>query len=1263
MISSAATANAGSATWVDAGTDGGGLGSPGIRRALIRFDLGAIPAGATITSAVLRLKMTKVPGFGQGADSSMALHRVNAAWTEGNKTGANGAAASAGEATWNSRMHNTATWTAPGGLSDVQVQASATTPVGSTAGVTYNWGGAGVLADVQLWLANPAQNFGWMLKSTSEGTARTVRGFGSREAGPDAGMLEIGYTEASPGSNLPPVVFITSPTNGASLVTPLVLTLAAEANDPDGSVTNVQFLRGTDVVAQATSAPYSVNLVTYPGSYEFTAIATDNRGASTTSSNISITVSSVAITNPIAARIPKGNLTIELRTVADGMASPIGMAVPNDGSGRMFVYDQNGLIHIVSGGGRWPTPLLDIRNRLVLLGAYDERGLLGMALHPGFSTNQLLYTYTSEPEAGTSDFLSGLATNNHHSVISEWKISAANSNAVDMASRREILRIDQPQSNHNGGAMHFGPDGLLYITLGDGGQANDVAPGHVPGGNAQSLDRIWGKVIRIDVNGTNAANGKYGIPVANAFVGTNGLDEIYAYGLRNPFSFSFDRQTGLLYLADVGQNRVEEINVITNGGNYGWNLREATYWFDPAAGAVVTAPVRPAPDNLIDPIAQYDHDDGLAVIGGYVYRGTAIPAMAGRYLFGDWGAFNAPSGRLYYLDETNGVNEVRLGLDDRQLGQWIKGFGQDLDGELYVLTTRWLGPSGNTGKLLKVVPTGPEITMSGIQVAGTNVFLDWDGGDGPFAIQKKTDLSEMLWKNEIVVSRPTAGVPARSRSGFFRVHEAGHVPMIPFTAYLTAAGERPTNNSPGTGFGVFVLEGNSLSFNIRYSGLTGEARNGHIHGPVDTTTNAPVLIDLAPYNGGAWGSNGTLSGVVTLNDLQKSHLLAGRTYVNLHTLLFPGGEIRGQIAPVNFQVELNAANSGPSVTSTGWGLGNLTLVGNELTMNVTYRGLTGEARQAHIHGPANPDQSAGVLVDLAPVNGGGFGASGIFSGTVTLTPQQLSWVIDGRTYINIHTPLYGGGEIRGQIVPQSSAVPLTAVVSGLAERPTPLTNNASGSASFSLEGHWLSFNVEYSGLSGAGIGAHIHGPTNTTGSAPVMVNLEPFAGGPLGTNGTLSGKVLLTTTQRNAVLNGLTYVNIHTPSNPGGELRGAIAPVAMTATLSGNNERPAPTVTPGNGSGTFALVRNRLAAAVTYSQLLSSATASHIHGPAGFTGSAGVIQDLASLNAPGYGSAGSLNGIVQLSIPTMLNVIDGQTYVNFHTTNYTAGEIRGQIMR
>ncbi len=332
-------------------------------------------------------------------------------------------------------------------------------------------------------------------------------------------------------------------------------------------------------------------------------------------------------------------------------------------------------------------------------------------------------------------------------------------------------------------------------------------------------------------------------------------------------------------------------------------------------------------------------------------------------------------------------------------------------------------------------------------------------------------------------------------------------------------------------------------------------------------------------------------------------------------------------------------------------------------MNVTYDGLTGVPTMAHIHGPAAPGQNAGVLVDLAPFNGGSFGTSGMFSGTAMLTPSQLAALLDGLTYINIHTPGYGAGEIRGQIVAQATAVPFSALLSGLAERPTPLTNSATGTGSFSLEGHLLTFNIQYNGLSAAASGAHIHGPANTTASSGVLVDLAPFNGGAFGTSGTTSGSVLLNTAQRNAVLSGLTYLNFHTANNPSGELRGQIAPVAMTATLSGNNERTTPVSTPGAGSGTFALIRNQLALAVTYQGLLSSATASHIHGPAGFTGNGSVLVDVAPFNGGGFDAAGQLSGIAELPYAALLNVIDGQTYVNFHTTNNPSGEIRGHLMR
>ena len=896
--SAAANSNAGGLDWFDAGTDGGNLGSLGVRRGLLRFDLGAIPVNATITSAELRLRITKVPGFGQGVDSTMSLYRMNAGWTEGTKVGPNGALASAGETTWNQREQGSSQWTSPGAAADAEAAESASASVGQALNSTQTWSGPGMVNDVQFWLANPGQNFGWLMRSQNETSLRTVRGFGSREGGAaGAPILIVNYT-VDDATNQPPTITITSPASQSTFTNGAPITITAEAGDANGSVTNVSFFAGEELLGSAGAAPYSISAELFPGNYILTAQAADDQGATTISEGVSITVSSQTIQNPIAARIPKSSVIVELQTVADGIASPLGMAVPEDGSGRMFVFDQDGRVYVLGPDGtRLPAPLLDLNSRLVLLGAYDERGLLGFALHPDFAQNQLLYTYTSEPVDGAADFQTGV-TNNHQSVVAEWRVSGSDSNVVDVSTRREVLRIDQPQSNHNGGAMHFGPDGFLYIALGDGGAANDVAAGHVPGGNAQDINRIWGKLLRIDVAGTNSANGAYGIPQDNPFVGQEGLDEIFAYGLRNPFSFSFDKDTGDLYMPDVGQNRIEEINIITKGGNYGWNVREGNFWFDPSAGAVVTAPVRPPPTNMIDPIAVYDHDDGLAVIGGYVYRGASIPALTGTYVFGDWGSFSTPSGRLYFLDETNGVQELRIGIEDRPLGLWLKGFGQGPDGEMYLFTTRWLGPSGNTGRMLKIVPAPAPPMLTGITRANeTDLSVSWSGGGAPFALQKKTSLDDASWNNSMVVVDRTANVMADSPAGFFRVADAAHVPPIPLTVNMSGAAEHPANSSTGSGMGIFALAGNSLTFNIHYRGLSGAAMAGHIHGPVNTTTNAGVMIDLAPFNGGAWNTNGTVSGVLVLTDTQKAHLLAGHTYVNIHTPDFPGGEIAGKLPP------------------------------------------------------------------------------------------------------------------------------------------------------------------------------------------------------------------------------------------------------------------------------------------------------------------------------------------------------------------------------
>jgi glucose/arabinose dehydrogenase len=424
------------------------------------------------------------------------------------------------------------------------------------------------------------------------------------------------------------------------------------------------------------------------------------------------------LTNPLP-NIPTGTVRIDLETVVDGLVSPLGVVPATDATGRLFVYDQSGTVRIIQANGLLAaTPFLDVSARLVPLGAfgpgsYDERGLLGFALHPSFASNGKVYTYTSEPLSGTADFTTPVpATMDHQSVIAEWKVSTGDPNAIDTSTRRELLRIDKPQFNHNAGTLRFGPDGFLYFGLGDGGNGDDEGPGHLPiTGNAQDTGNVYGKIHRVDVDGSNSANGHYGIPASNPFVGGPGLDEIWAYGLRNPYAFSFDTGTGDLLLGDAGQNQVEEIDLITSGGNYGWRYKEGSFFFVPngaSPGYVSNTPPGPVPGGLTDPIAEYDHDEGVVVIGGFVYRGSAVPALAGRYVTGDFSqGFVAPAGRLFYRDPAvpmTHLAELQLGDPVRPLGLFLKGFGQDLAGEVYVLGSTDLGPFGTSGRVLKILP-------------------------------------------------------------------------------------------------------------------------------------------------------------------------------------------------------------------------------------------------------------------------------------------------------------------------------------------------------------------------------------------------------------------------------------------------------------------------------------------------------------------------------------------------------------------------------
>ncbi len=412
--------------------------------------------------------------------------------------------------------------------------------------------------------------------------------------------------------------------------------------------------------------------------------------------------------------------TVALELIAEDMVSPIGLVEAPDESMRLFVIDQIGKVWTIDASGtKLNDPYLDVRDRMISLNAgYDERGLLGLAFHPDFAMNGRIFAYyTAPPNSGGPE--PGENWNNI-SRISEFTVSSG-SNQVDTGSESIILEIDQPQGNHEGGTIAFGPDGYLYISIGDGGGAHDVGPGHVEdwyevneGGNGQDIEaNFLGDILRIDINsGTN-----YSIPQDNPFVGKDGLDEIYAYGFRNPFRFSFDMSgSQKLYVGDAGQHLWEEISVVEKGGNYGWNVKEGTHCFSTANPNLVLAScpdVDAFGNELIDPVIEMRNSanplggETVTIIGGFVYRGNSIPGLQGKYVFGSFSHDFGPTGEIFVSNPAGpglwSFQEIMLENNAEDIGHYLKGFGQDLEGEIYVAASTVLGPAGDTGKIFKLV--------------------------------------------------------------------------------------------------------------------------------------------------------------------------------------------------------------------------------------------------------------------------------------------------------------------------------------------------------------------------------------------------------------------------------------------------------------------------------------------------------------------------------------------------------------------------------
>lgn len=409
--------------------------------------------------------------------------------------------------------------------------------------------------------------------------------------------------------------------------------------------------------------------------------------------------------------LPSGT-QVSLQQIADNLTAPVKLVPVPDGSGRLFVVDQAGLIRVIdSFGNLRPEPFLDLRSRMTSLSAaYDERGLLGLAFHPDYASNGRLYVYYTAPPSDQTP-----AGFNNECRVSRFFVSAGDVNRGDADTEKIILRIQQPQANHNGGDLAFGPDRMLHISVGDGGGANDTGTGHTPGlGNAQDKTKLLGKILRIDVD----SGGPYAVPDDNPFVNQPGaLGEIWAFGFRNPFRMSFDRGgSRRLFTGDVGQNLFEEVDIVTRGGNFGWNIREGAHCFNPSnpgSAPANCASVGADGSALIGPIVEYPHTGsgprGISVIGGYIYRGADLPDLAGRYVFGDFSRGFGPDGSLLVATNTGGPSWsleelVIAGEPNGRIGRYVLGFGEDEHGELYVLTQDALGPTGTSGKVFKITP-------------------------------------------------------------------------------------------------------------------------------------------------------------------------------------------------------------------------------------------------------------------------------------------------------------------------------------------------------------------------------------------------------------------------------------------------------------------------------------------------------------------------------------------------------------------------------
>lgn len=432
-----------------------------------------------------------------------------------------------------------------------------------------------------------------------------------------------------------------------------------------------------------------------------------------------------ALCGLLALAPPAAAQELALELVAEGLTAPLQLEEPADGSGRKFVVQQDGMVRALSKDNRVaPEPFLDLRSRLLPLEKnFEERGLLGFALHPDFARNGRLYaTYSAPLRAGAPESW------NHTRRLSEFSARPGDLSRIDPASERVLLEIDWPSRKHNGGALAFGPDGYLYVGLGDGGVSHGVgrtvaweafdvpAAALVWDGLAQDTESLFGKILRLDVDRGFPG---YAIPRDNPFAAGLGRREIWAWGFRNPFRIAFDREERAFYVTAVAETLWEAAYRVRGPGNFGWPLKEGTRCVDrlkprepPAA-----CPSQDTAGNRIEvPVVEYPNMQashpqtklgikgvGTAITGARMYRGRAIAGLAGRLVVADWSAdFKKPSGQIFIAEPS--ADEAKLWPLRRalQLDSRIIGLAEDRAGELYILTNDTLGPYGSTGKVFRL---------------------------------------------------------------------------------------------------------------------------------------------------------------------------------------------------------------------------------------------------------------------------------------------------------------------------------------------------------------------------------------------------------------------------------------------------------------------------------------------------------------------------------------------------------------------------------